>query len=117
VTWLADHLEEAARCVRVELDSRREAKAKLEALHSLTARVRGLVLGDANGSSTQATFMSAVAELLEGPIDTVAAYGVRWESRSALVAAISHFLELDVDLEVLGSGRSMGLTEDEVDAL
>jgi hypothetical protein len=39
------------------------------------------------------------------------------ESHSALVATVSHFLELDVDLEVLGSGRSVELTEDEAEAL
>jgi hypothetical protein len=61
--------------------------------------------------------MSTVAELLEGQIDTVAANVVRWGSRSALVATVSHFPELDTDLEVLGSGHSVGLTMDEVDAL
>jgi hypothetical protein len=34
-----------------------------------------------------------------------------------LVAVMSHFLELVTDLEVLRFGHSMGLTEDEVDAL
>jgi hypothetical protein len=61
--------------------------------------------------------MSTVAELLEGQIDTVAANVVRWGSRSTLVATVSHFPELDTDLEVLGSGHSIGLTMDEVDAL
>jgi hypothetical protein len=31
-----------------------------------------------------------------------------------LVAAVLHFPELDVELEMLGSGRNVGLTEDEV---
>jgi hypothetical protein len=53
--------------------------------------VRGLVLGDADGSSTQVTSMYTVAELLEGWIDTAAANGVHWGPRSALVAAVSHF--------------------------
>jgi hypothetical protein len=47
----------------------------------------------------------------------MAANRVRWESRSTLVATVSHFLELDADLEVLGSDHFTGLTEDEVDAL
>jgi hypothetical protein len=34
-----------------------------------------------------------------------------------LVFAVSHFSELDADLEVLVSERSVGMTEDEVDAL
>jgi hypothetical protein len=75
------------------------------------------VLADADGSSTQAMSMSTVAELLEGQIDTVAANVVRWGSHSALVATVSHFPELDTDLEVLGSGHSVGLTMDEMDAL
>jgi hypothetical protein len=50
--------------------------------------------------------MSMVAERLEGQIGAVTANGVRWGSCSVLVAAVSHFLELDADLEVLGSGRS-----------
>jgi hypothetical protein len=32
-------------------------------------------------------------------------------------AVVSHFLELEAELEVLGSGRSTDLTEDETDAL
>jgi hypothetical protein len=31
------------------------------------------------------------------------------------IAAVSHFPELDVDLEVLGSRRNVRLTKDEVD--
>jgi hypothetical protein len=34
-----------------------------------------------------------------------------------LVAAVSHFPKQDTELEALGSGRSVGLTEDEADAL
>jgi hypothetical protein len=61
--------------------------------------------------------MSAVVEHLKNRIDAVAANEVRWGSRSTLVTVVSHFPELDIDLEVLGSGCSAGLTEDEVDAL
>jgi hypothetical protein len=34
-----------------------------------------------------------------------------------LVAASSHFLELKTELELLGSGRNVDLTEDQVDSL
>jgi hypothetical protein len=34
------------------------------------------------------------------------ANGVSWGTRSALVATLSHFLELDDELELLGSGIS-----------
>jgi hypothetical protein len=75
------------------------------------------VLGNVDGSSLLATSMSVVAERLEGQIDAAATNGVRWGSCSALIAIVSHFPVLDVDLEVLGSGRNAGLTEGEEDAL
>jgi hypothetical protein len=112
-----NHLDEAARQLREELAARREAEAELEALRSSAARVPDLVLGDVEGLSLLSTSMSTVAERLEGRIDTVAANGVCWGSCSALVVAVSHFLELDTDLEVVGSGRNASLTKGEVDAL
>jgi hypothetical protein len=45
-----------------------------------------------------------VAELLEGRIDTTVANGVRCGTQSTLVSALSHFLELKSELEILGSG-------------
>jgi hypothetical protein len=76
-----------------------------------------LVLGSGDGPSSLAASMSVATELLEGRIDATAANGVRWGSHSALLAVVSHFLELTTDLEVLGSGHSADLTEDETDAL
>jgi hypothetical protein len=38
-------------------------------------------------------------------------------AHSMLVATVSHFQELEADLEVHGSGCSAGLTENEADAL
>jgi hypothetical protein len=58
-----------------------------------------------------------VAELLEGWIDTTAANGVCWGTRSALVVVLSYFLELKTELELLGSGHNADLTEDQADAL
>jgi hypothetical protein len=43
--------------------------------------------------------MSTAVELLEDRIDAVAANGICWVSRSALVAIISHFLKLKTELE------------------
>jgi hypothetical protein len=74
--WLANRLDEAARKLRAELATWREAEAKLEALLSLAGCVRELVLGGANGSSLLATSMSMVAELLEWWIDAAATNGV-----------------------------------------
>jgi hypothetical protein len=90
---------------------------ELEALWSSVAQVQDLVLGDVDGSSLLATFMSVIAERLEGQIDATTANGVCWGSRSTLVATVLHFPELDIDLEVLGSGSNVSLIEGEVDAL
>jgi hypothetical protein len=73
------------------------------------------VLDDADGPSSLVASMLAVAEQLESWIDATTANGVRWGSRSALVATVSHFPELDIELEVLRSRRSTRLTEDEVE--
>jgi hypothetical protein len=115
--WLANHLDEATAWLKVEQATRWEAEAELEDLWSLAVRVQDLVLDDVGGSSLMAASMSAVMEHLEGWIDVVAANGVRWGSCSTLVATVSHFPELDTDLEVLGSRHDAGLIEDDVNAL
>jgi hypothetical protein len=56
-------------------------------------------------------------ELIDGRVNTVIDNGFRWETQSALAAALSHFSELETELELLGSGCNMGLMKDEVDAL
>jgi hypothetical protein len=56
------------------------------------------VLDNVDESSPLATSLSVVVELLEGWIDTAVANGVRWGIRFALVAALSHFLELEAEL-------------------
>jgi hypothetical protein len=76
-----------------------------------------LVLGSTDGPSSLAASMYAVAELLKGWIDDVAANRVCWVSCSILVAIVLHFIELKTKLVVLGSERSVDLTKDEVDAL
>jgi hypothetical protein len=58
-----------------------------------------------------------VAELLKGRIDTATANGVRWGTRSTLVAALLHFPKLKSKLEILGSGRNADLADDQADAL
>jgi hypothetical protein len=75
------------------------------------------VLDGVDGSSLLATSMSTLAELLESRIDAAATNRVRWGSRTVLVVVVSHFPELDADLEMLGSRGSTGMIEDEVDAL
>jgi uncharacterized protein YxjI len=75
------------------------------------------VLDNADRLSSRAVFMSTAVELLEGPINSVATHGVYWGFRFALVADVSHFVELKSKLELLGSGRKVNLTQDEADAL
>jgi hypothetical protein len=119
VGWarLSNRLDEAAEQFRVELAAWREEDAELEALWILVVRVQDLVLGGIEGPSSLGASMSMVAELLEGRINAVATNGVCWGSRSALVTAVSYFLELKTKLEVLRSRHSVDLTEDEADAL
>jgi hypothetical protein len=47
----------------------------------------------------------------------MAANRVRWGTRSALVAALSHFPELKSELEFLGFGQNVDLSDDQVDDL
>jgi membrane protease subunit (stomatin/prohibitin family) len=60
------------------------------------------VLDNADGPSSLIVSLSTVVVLLEGWINTAATNGVRWGTRSALVATVSHFSELVV--------RGLGLT-------
>jgi hypothetical protein len=71
-----------------------------------------LVLDNTDGPSSLAVSMSMVVELFEGRINTAAANGVHRGSRSMLVATMLHFLELRSELELLGFGRNVDLTED-----
>jgi hypothetical protein len=50
--------------------------------------------------------------LIEVQIDATAANGDHWVAYSMLVAALSNFLELKSELDLLGSGRSADLIED-----
>jgi hypothetical protein len=72
---LVSRLDGTARQLGVDLAARREADAELEALRILAAQVRGLVLDNANGSSSLAASMLKKVELLKGQIDAAAANG------------------------------------------
>jgi hypothetical protein len=67
--------------------------------------------------SSLAMLMSLATELIKDSVDVVAANGVSCGTRSVLGTALSHFPELDTELELLRSGRNTGLMEDQVDAL
>jgi hypothetical protein len=57
------------------------------------------------------------AEEVEKWVNAVATNGVRWGTQSTLVAALSHFPELEPELELLGSGRDADLSDSQADAL
>jgi hypothetical protein len=90
---------------------------KLEALWTSAAWVRELVLDNDDGPSSLGASLSVAVELLKGRVNTAAANGVRWVTLSMLVAALSHFSELDAKLELLRSRRNADLRDDQVDAL
>jgi hypothetical protein len=58
-----------------------------------------------------------MVEEVEKRINTTAANRVRWVVRSALVTILSHFPKLETELELLGSGRGVDLSDDQADAL
>jgi hypothetical protein len=78
--------------------------AELEALWTSAAHVQDLVLGDVDGPSSLVMSLSMMAKEVEGQINTVAANGVQWGTRSAWVTTLSHFPELKSELELLRSG-------------
>jgi hypothetical protein len=116
VCW-ADRLEEAAGRLEAALAERRQVDAELEALRTSATLVWDVILGEAGGPSSLATSLSMVAEEVENWINTTVANGVRWGTRSALVVALSHFPELESELELLGSERDADLRNDQADAL
>jgi hypothetical protein len=56
-------------------------------------------------------------EQIEGRVDVVAANGLHWGAQLALTAILSYFLELELELELPGSGYNADLTKDEMEAL
>jgi hypothetical protein len=80
-------------------------------------QVWGLVLDNIDRPSSLAVPLSMVVELLEVRIDPTAANRVRWGIRSVLTAVLSHFSELQSELELLRFRHNEDLTEDQGDAL
>jgi hypothetical protein len=113
----AGRLDEATRQLGAKLVARWEVDAELEALRTSVARVQDLVLNNIGKSSSLAASLSVVVELLEGQINTTTATGVRWGTQTTLVAALSHFLELEAEVELLRSGCNVDLTDDQADVL
>jgi hypothetical protein len=53
--------------------------------------------------------------LIEGHVDAAAADRVHWGGRLALIAILSHYFELELELELLGSRYNVDLTKDEME--
>jgi hypothetical protein len=61
------------------------------------------VLKWSNETSSLAALVSLTANLIESCVNVVAASGVHWGDRSALIAILMHFLKLEHELELFGS--------------
>jgi hypothetical protein len=83
----------------------------------LVTRLQHMVLDDIDEPSSLVAPLSMVVELPRGRINTMTANVVYWGTQSALVPTLSHFLKLNSDLEPLGSGCYVDLTNDQADAL
>jgi hypothetical protein len=60
---------------------------------------------------------SSSPELTESQVNATAINRVLWGARLALIATLSYFLELEAELDLLGSGYITKLTSDEMEAL
>jgi hypothetical protein len=76
-----------------------------------------LVLDDAIISSSLVASLAMAVEEVEKWVNAVATNGVWWGTQSTLVTALSHFPELEPELELLGSGRDADLSDSQADAL
>jgi hypothetical protein len=107
---LVVHLEEAVGQLWVMQD-------KLQALHSSATWIWDLVLERYEETPSLVVALSSTVEQIEGRVDVVAANGLHWGAQLALTAILSYFLELELELELPGSGYNADLTKDEMEAL
>jgi hypothetical protein len=70
----------------------------------LSRPIQNLVLDRADGPPSLAASLSSVVELLKDRINVTIANEVCWGTRSVLASALSHFPEIGLELELLGSG-------------
>ena len=90
---------------------------ELEDLRAAAAWVRDLVLGASHGFSSLPAVLDSVVDVVEDRLDAMASSGVHWGTRSLLVVALSHFLELEAELGLVGSGWSAETSEAELERL
>jgi hypothetical protein len=101
---LAVRLDEAAGQLQVMQDEHR-------ALQNSVTRVQDLVLKRSDEAFSLVVALSLTANLIEDHVDAVATNGVHSGARLALTAILSHFPELEPELELLGSEYNADLTE------
>jgi hypothetical protein len=88
-----------------------------EVLQHPATLVCGPVLGRPKETPPLVVALSVSIELIEGRVNAVAINGVHWGSRLVLTAVLPHFLELEAELELLGSGYNTDLMNDEMENL
>jgi hypothetical protein len=106
---LAVRLDEAAGQLQVMQDEHR-------ALQNSVTRVQDLVLKRSDEAFSLVVALSLTADLIEDHVDAVAANGVHSGAWLALTAILSHFPELERELELLGSEYNADLTEGQLEA-
>jgi hypothetical protein len=111
-TNMVAHLEEVAGRLRM-------ARGWQVTPGDLTSRARGLVLMEPDGVAPLAValFLSSLSGPSEMHVSVAALNGVRWGARLALTAILSHFPELEVKLDLLGSAYNADLSCNEMEAL
>jgi hypothetical protein len=81
----------------------------------LATRVQALVLERSGEAPSLAVVLSLTTDLIEGHIDVAVSNRVHWVTRLVLTAVLSHFLDLVLELELLGSGYNADLAKDEME--
>jgi hypothetical protein len=111
-TNVAAHPEEIAGRLRI-------ARGGQGPPRDLTTRAHGLVLREPDGVPPLAVALSPSCR--SGPSETQVSAatlnGVQWGARLALSAVLSHFLELEVELDLLGSSYNADLSCDKMETL
>jgi hypothetical protein len=76
-----------------------------------------MVLERTDEAPSLAVALSSTADLMKDHIDAAVTYGVDCGARLELTTVLSHFPELELELELLGSEYNADLTKDEMEVL
>jgi hypothetical protein len=80
------------------------------ALQNSATWVRDMFLKRSDEVSYLAVALSSTVDLIEGRVDAATVNGVHWEAWLVLTTVLSHFLEMEPELELLGSVYNVDLT-------